>query len=92
MEETPEDGLVEEEDVEDDDDEESDEDEDDVKLVFTGAGTRLDLRCVFNSLLWFGSILIWQEATATAIECHWYRQMGTYSDGSGSSCCVAFSS
>jgi NACalpha-BTF3-like transcription factor len=42
--ETYEDGLVEEEEVEDEEEEDSDEDEDDVKLVFTGAGTRLDNR------------------------------------------------
>lgn len=41
--ENPEDGGVEEEDPEDEDDS---DDEDDVKLVFSGQASRLDLRCV----------------------------------------------
>jgi pre-mRNA 3'-end-processing factor FIP1 len=41
VEQTPEDGLVEEEDMEDESDS---DDDDDVKLVLTGPGNRMDLR------------------------------------------------
>lgn len=43
VEQAPEDGLVEEEDM-DEDDSDSDDDEDDVKLVLTGPANRMDLR------------------------------------------------
>ena len=43
VEQAPEDGPVEEEDMEDESDS---DDDDDVKLVLTGPGNRMDLRCV----------------------------------------------
>ena len=44
--ENPEDGGVEEEDPEDEDSDDDDDDEDDVKFVFSGQASRLDLRYV----------------------------------------------
>ena len=72
---------MEEEDPEDEDsDDDDDDDEDDVKLVFSGQASRLDLRyvCLVKGTFGVWTFMQDQKTSDADEQCHWDWKVGAY--------------